>query len=65
MTTEERQLNDRIEEVAIKSLRREQLLEQKLGNLERELIEQKVQSKFQNNMIGILLIGTIVATIIF
>tara|TARA_R110002049_G_scaffold283123_1_gene463123 strand:+ start:3103 stop:3300 length:198 start_codon:yes stop_codon:yes gene_type:complete len=65
MTTEERQLNDRIEEVAIKSLRREQLLEQKLGNLERELIEQKVQSKFQNNMIGILLIGIIVATIIF
>ena len=65
MTTEERELNDKISEVAIKSLRKEQLLEQKLGNLERELIEQRAQNDFQNRAIGILLVAVIVAVIIF
>lgn len=65
MTTEERELNNRIEEVAIKSLRREQLLEQRVNNLREELLDMKAQNHFQNNMIGFLLGSLVVVTILF
>ncbi len=65
MSTKERELNDKIEEIAIKALRREQILKQRIEVLEGQSIKQESQSKFQDTMIGALLIVIIIATIIF
>tara|TARA_R110002050_G_scaffold270988_1_gene414088 strand:- start:220 stop:420 length:201 start_codon:yes stop_codon:yes gene_type:complete len=64
-TQEQREIDYTIEEVAIKAMRRESLLQQRLGNLERELIEQRADNRFKDNMIGVVFIVMVVATIIF
>ena len=48
METNQRELDDRISEVANKTLQREQLLEQRIKNLERKLELKEVKDRITN-----------------
>ena len=62
METNQRELDDRISEVANKTLQREQLLEQRIKNLERKLELKEVKDRLTNletfkNLVLIVAVG--------
>ena len=60
----QRQLDDKISRELVKQTRKASQLEKQVKSLEKELIAQRKQNKFQDTMIGVLLVVSIVTLII-